>query len=166
MPPLGTWRCTHGTACWLADPAITQALARVLALDLTPLLQVADDDLGDIDAALEYLFTQRRDIAAIPAAILEPALAAIAACHAVRERAWTTPVVMLHALQALYDALGPVETPPAPALLEAVAAASGAMPFDDAYLTEGFFHIELEDLIVMTRFAILRGASRVRLWVA
>ncbi|NNJ13684.1 hypothetical protein EKD04_025495 [Chloroflexales bacterium ZM16-3] len=132
MPPLGTWRCTNGTACWLAEPAITQALARVLALDLTPLLQVADDDLGDSDAALEYVFTQRADLAAIPAAILESAQAAIAACHAVRERAWTTPVVMLHALQALYDALGPADTPTDPALVAAVAAASSAMPFDDS----------------------------------
>jgi hypothetical protein len=138
LPPLGTWRCTNGTACWLADPAITQALARVLALDLTPLLQVADDDLGDIDAALEYVFTQRADLAAIPAAILESAQAAIAACHAVRAHTWTTPVAMLRALQALYDALGPVETPPAPRCLRPLRPPAARCPLTTRTSPRGF----------------------------
>jgi hypothetical protein len=71
---------------------------------------------------------------------------------------------MLTLLEQLLTTLGEPAAPADPRLL-ALFQEGQDEAFDASYLSDGYLQQELADLIVTTRWAIVRGASRVRLYV-
>lgn len=170
FPPQAGWHRTDGTATILSDTAATLVLEQHFGLDLNPLRRVADADEGDARRMVDpWLWDADQSSmtapATVPAERWAAAHALLAAQRAENELAWTTPAAMIGALTLLLEVLGPEDAPPDPALLNALAHAPLEVPVDMEDLGGGLFHQEIRDLLDMARWAELRGAARVRLWL-
>ena len=164
--PLCAWTRTDGYGASIGDPPVVAALERRYGLDLGPLRRIAEDDAGDgLREAEPWLRQVDLPLDDIPEMALAPLRAAAAAQRAQNEAAWTPATEMLDLLARLRAALGSPGAPADAELLRLLAEKQGPLGFHEPYVTEGFLHQEVVDLLFMTRWAIARGADRVRLWV-